>query len=705
MAVAGAVPADPAYAWRPLKPFKSIAVMLTALAGILGLSLASVRNEQQQLFEDFTRAAGQHAHASVGVLSAQLDALDQDTRMLTDLVEHSRAGERPDPATDRRVWEGAFRALVVVVAQYRSIALVDASGAIEILASAPTETADTVAALVPHTQRLALDVAAKNARALGKTARLGERSFLLYGAPVRGGRAIVVASDAAIFLGAIGWAAAPEARLFITDPAGVVWGDCETSGGCRASAAGAPPAELDIELPPPAHSGGRGARTIQSKRIPAVQVTERLDRPTGSWGVTWLASTRALIERNRSMVARVVLTAMAAALAVAIIGTLVLRHQRRAVELEGRLRFAQALASARETSQSIVDNAPLGVLGVSKDGRVALANGFLAERLGPIRIGALVREAFTESAAEWGRALHEMLTEAERAIGAGGTPPALRSITTGAQQFHIRVVPVRDQELGVHAFALVEDLSEIRDLENQLVRAEKLITVGVLAAGIAHEVGSPLAVIRGRAEQVLRAIGDGPRGDDLRVIIKHIDNISSTIRQVLDFSRRQSIERQAVALETIVERARSLLEWKSAAKKMRIEVSIEEDLPALAADPDQLQQVFVNLLLNACDASREGDRVLVTAHLTRDGRVQIEVVDHGCGIAPEHMNTVFDPFFTTKKRGEGTGLGLPIAASIVRNHGGQINLDSAPGKGTTATVIWPVATPAAATGEARIAHA
>ena len=680
--------------------------MVAALAGILGGSLSSVRNEQQQLVDDFTRTASQHAHASVGVLTAQLDALDQDTRMLTDLVEHSRSGEAPDPATEHRVWEGAFRALVVVVAQYRTIALVDATGAIEILASAPTETPDTVAALVPHTQRLALEVAAKNARALGKTARLGERSFLLYGTPVRGGRAIVVAADAAIFLGAIGWAAAPEARLFITDPAGVVWGDCERSGGCHASASGAPPAELDLEMPPPAHSGGRGARTVQSKRISAVQVTERVDRPTGSWVVTWLASTRALIERNRSMVARVVLTAMAAALAVAIIGTLVLRHQRRAVELEGRLRFAQALASARETSQAIVENAPLGVLGVSKDGRVVLANDFLADRLGPIRAGAPLREAFTDAAGEWGRALQEMLTESESGADAGragGTPPTLRSITTGAQQFHIRVVPVRDQELGVHAFALIEDLSEIRDLENQLVRAEKLITVGVLAAGIAHEIGSPLAVIRGRAEQVLRALGDGPRGDDLRVIIKHIDNISSTIRQVLDFSRRQPIVRQAVSLETIVERARALLEWKSSAKKMRIEVSIEEDLPPLAADPDQLQQVFVNLLLNACDASREGDRVVVTARLTREGRIQIEVVDHGCGIAPEHMNTVFDPFFTTKKRGEGTGLGLPIAASIVRNHGGQINLDSAPGKGTTATVIWPVA--GAAAGEARAAHA
>src|SRR6185295_16325136 len=195
------------------------------------------------------------------------------------------------------------------------------------------------------------------------------------------------------------------------------------------------------------------------------------------------------------------------------------------------------------------------------------------------------------------------------------------SITTGAQQFHIRVVPVRDQELGVHAFAMVEDLSEIRDLENQLVRAEKLITVGVLSAGIAHEIGSPLAVIRGRAEQVLRAVDDGPRAEDLRVIIKHIDNISSTIRQVLDFSRRQPIERQAVSLDAAVERARALLEWKLEGKRLRVGVAIDDGLPPVAADPDQIQQVLVNLLLNACDACEPGARVSVTARAAREGGV------------------------------------------------------------------------------------
>jgi two-component system, NtrC family, sensor histidine kinase HydH len=221
--------------------------------------------------------------------------------------------------------------------------------------------------------------------------------------------------------------------------------------------------------------------------------------------------------------------------------------------------------------------------------------------------------------------------------------------------------------------------------------------VGVLSAGIAHEIGSPLVVIRGRAEQVLRSLDGGPRSDDLRMIIKHIDHIASTIRQVLDFSRRQAIERRATALDMVLGRARGLLQWKLDARHLELELALEDELPLVAADPDQLQQVLVNLLLNACDASKEGDRIVISARTARPGVVQIEVADRGCGIAPEHMNAIFDPFFTTKKRGEGTGLGLSIVASIVRNHNGEINVASAIGKGTTIIIGWPVAPPEAKT--------
>jgi len=701
-----------AYDYASLRIFRSIAAVLAVifavLAGIIGLSLASLLRENERLIDDFTEATRQETHASAELLTDRLEALDQDTRMLTDLVESAGRDGAIDAATEQRVWEGAFHAMVVVVAQYRTLALFEPDGQLRVLAGDPTESADTVAAMVEPSRSLARQVSATQTRALGPTVRSGERWFLIYGAPVRGGRAIVVASDAALFLGGVAWTPSPSAQLYVTDPAGVVWAGCETPTGCRATPAEAAPfTKLSVEQ--------QVRLTARGARLPGggaaahdVRVSETVDRPTGRWTVTWVASTQAIVERQRSMILRIVLTAMAAAVAVGAGGLMVMRQQRRAAELEGRLRYAQALASARETSQSIVENAPLGVLGVSSDGRVVLVNSFLTDRLGTVRIGAPLREAFPDAKADWVRTIEPMLlSERGAEIGVGeAVLHELRSVGTGAHQFHVRVVPVPNREFGIHAFALVEDRSELRNLENQLVRAEKLITVGVLSAGIAHEIGSPLAVIRGRAEQVLRAIDEHSRGEDLRVIIKHIDNISSTIRQVLDFSRRQPAQRQAVALDGVVQRACALLQWKSEAKKLSVDVALDPDLPLLAADPDQLQQVLVNLLLNGCDASEAGGRLLVRARPTRDGLVQIEVVDRGCGIAPEHLHTVFDPFFTTKKRGEGTGLGLPIAASIVRNHGGQINLASTPGKGTTVTVLWPAAASAAAiAAEVRNAHA
>jgi len=147
-----------------------------------------------------------------------------------------------------------------------------------------------------------------------------------------------------------------------------------------------------------------------------------------------------------------------------------------------------------------------------------------------------------------------------------------------------------------------------------------------------------------------------------------------------------------VELGAVVERARALLQWKLDARHLELASLVAGDLPRLSADPDQLEQVLVNLLLNACDASADGGRVIVAARPGEDGFVQIEVEDQGCGIAPEHLNSVFDPFFTTKKRGEGTGLGLSIVASVVRNHGGEIHLASTLDKGTKVTMRWPTET-------------
>jgi signal transduction histidine kinase len=246
-----------------------------------------------------------------------------------------------------------------------------------------------------------------------------------------------------------------------------------------------------------------------------------------------------------------------------------------------------------------------------------------------------------------------------------------------------------------YSAALAEKLRSaeaLRSLESQLITAEKLATTGVLAAGIAHEVGTPLGIIRARAELLLDDIDRAESRRALEAIVQQIDRISSIIRQVLDFSRAQPVELGQVDVATAVPAALDLLGHRLRQQGIVAEVDVTPDVPPLAADPNQFQQVLINVLLNACDACETGGRIQVTARpIAGAHRVRLEVHDSGEGIAPEHLLAVFDPFFTTKKPGEGTGLGLPIAASIVRNHGGEISLISPPNEGTTVCITWPAA--------------
>jgi signal transduction histidine kinase len=257
----------------------------------------------------------------------------------------------------------------------------------------------------------------------------------------------------------------------------------------------------------------------------------------------------------------------------------------------------------------------------------------------------------------------------------------------------VGVLILRQHAAAATLRARLQAAEEVTRLQRQLVRAEKLVTVGVLSAGIAHEIGTPLAVVRGRAEHMLERLSSPREHEDLREIVGEIDHISSTIREVLEFSREQPATLGRTSPGAAVARALDLLEWRLLGKHVLVDVDVAPDLPPLAAAPDQFEQVLVNLLLNACDASRPGGAIRVTARPdpTDPERLRIEVADHGAGIPPHHLNAVFDPYFTTKKRGEGTGLGLAIVWQIVRNHRGEISLRSTIGVGTVATVSWPVA--------------
>ena len=257
---------------------------------------------------------------------------------------------------------------------------------------------------------------------------------------------------------------------------------------------------------------------------------------------------------------------------------------------------------------------------------------------------------------------------------------------------------VRQQRYSAALAERLRSAETLRSLERQLISAEKLATTGVLAAGIAHEVGTPLGIIRARAELLMEDIVRADSRRALEAIVQQIDRISSTIRQVLDFSRVQPVELDRVDGGAAARVAIELVGHRLRQQHIQVELDIAPELPRMAADPNQFQQVLINLLLNACDACAPDGAIEIAAAATADEkRIRWDIRDNGSGIPAEHLLAVFDPFFTTKKRGEGTGLGLPIAASIVRNHGGEISLSSVAGEGTVVTMFWP-----AATGEAHV---
>ena len=237
----------------------------------------------------------------------------------------------------------------------------------------------------------------------------------------------------------------------------------------------------------------------------------------------------------------------------------------------------------------------------------------------------------------------------------------------------------------------------------QLRHAERLATVGTLASGIAHELGTPLAVVQGRAALIEEATGsESDAAKSARVIVEQVHRMTRIIRQVLDFARRSTPATTRVPLSELTEKAVTLT--SSMAKKSGVDVRIVETAPTLVrADPGLMHQVITNLLMNAVQASAgRAERVLVRVSEKRARRPNdadgeparfgcVEIEDRGRGIAPDHLPHVFEPFFTTKDVGEGTGLGLSVSWGIVQDHDGWIDVESEVDRGSVFRVWLPCA--------------
>jgi len=227
-------------------------------------------------------------------------------------------------------------------------------------------------------------------------------------------------------------------------------------------------------------------------------------------------------------------------------------------------------------------------------------------------------------------------------------------------------------------------------MNRQISRSEQLASVGRLAAGVAHEINNPLTGILTFAHMLREKPNmDDQDRQDLELIIRETTRAAEIVRGLLDFARERPAMKQPLQINEVIKRTLRLLSNQRAFSNIVIVEDVQENLPLVDGDPNQLQQVFLNLALNACEAMPQGGTLLIGASAEKN-HVLVKITDTGCGIPPEHLDRIFEPFFTTKPVGKGTGLGLSVSYGIIQQHGGTIEVESKVGFGSTFTVVLPV---------------
>ena len=285
----------------------------------------------------------------------------------------------------------------------------------------------------------------------------------------------------------------------------------------------------------------------------------------------------------------------------------------------------------------------------------------------------------------------------------------VRSISRPLQRITLAAVEVTDgkygtevdlrksnDEIGLLASSFNEmsrkmalDIEQLKTLNEQLARAERLAAMGTLAAGVAHEVNNPLASISSLVQMMKTSANDDDR-QKLDIISSQIQRITRVTKDLTDFARVRPAARSMVEINSVVDSAIRLASFDAAFHQLEIKREYADDLPNILADADQLQQVFLNLLLNARDAMPDGGRLAITTSHD-EAEVSVSIEDSGTGIEESVRKQLFDPFFTTKPAGKGTGLGLAVCYGIVTAHSGRIDVESNNENGTKFTITLPFA--------------
>jgi PAS domain S-box-containing protein len=377
-------------------------------------------------------------------------------------------------------------------------------------------------------------------------------------------------------------------------------------------------------------------------------------------------------------------------IAVAIENSLLYQEQQqRAAELE----------LLKEFNESIVESINVGLMAVDLDGRITRLNSAFEEIVAADReevIGMNVEELFAE---DFGDTLHQVLGEQGWRLTHTRNIYKMHTTTRGNRGLvlNIAIAPLwADSQEQTGALVVFEDVTERLRLEDQLQQREKLSSIGLLAAGVAHEVNTPLTGVSSYTQMLLNMLpADDPKHALLEKVRRQADRATDIVNNLLNFSRTGSAaEFTSLDIHRVLDDTLQLLEPQLRRGQIEIVRQYDEHLPRVLGNSVKLQQVFTNLILNARDSIANGSgRILLATHNGEEDLLTVEVADNGVGIAPDDVAKIYDPFFTTKGVGRGTGLGLAVTYGIVQEHSGHISVNSTPGLGTTFRITLPTRDP------------
>jgi len=374
--------------------------------------------------------------------------------------------------------------------------------------------------------------------------------------------------------------------------------------------------------------------------------------------------------------------------AVAIENSLLYQEQR------GR---AEELALLKEFNESIIESVNVGLLAVDEDGLVRSCNTTFEQMFAINRdeaVGTRVEKLFDES---FSQSLLKLIGKKSWHLTELRNAYKLFAETRRGEDviLNVAIAPMRSAAgENTGAIIVLEDVSSRLKLEEQLQQREKLSSIGLLAAGVAHEVNTPLTGVSSYTQMLLGMLSESdPKHALLVKVHKQTERASNIVNNLLNFSRAGSSEEfTELNLNRILEDTLQLLEVQLRRNRIELEKDYAAELPKTFGNAGKLQQVFTNLILNSRDAMPEGGKISLSTRMTDDG-VEITVSDDGEGIAPENLTKIYDPFFTTKEVGKGTGLGLAVSYGIIQEHSGEIKVESRVGEGTTFRLIFPAAEP------------